>query len=143
MAFTLPHASGNQGDDGVPQQLSIAFEPGLVEQFRSLKDCFAHCVYRARGGVTAVAARLDIQPSHLSEALSGGGDRGRKVDLDWLEDYIAATGDTTPVLYLAARFLAAAGAEQAAAAAQARAILDQLPALLAKLGSGAPPKPRR
>jgi hypothetical protein len=114
--------------------LAIAYEPGLIDQHRSLKECVAACVYRQRGGVTAVAGKLDLSPSHLSEVLGGGGERNRKFDLDELERYVQAYGDTTPILYLCAKYLGDHGSDQAAAAQQLRAVLDQLPALLAAAG---------
>lgn len=98
--------SGKQGDDVIPQlptQLSLALDPQMSERHRSLKSCLAACVYQH--GLERVAAKLDLSPSHLSEALGGGGERGRKVDLDWLERYVETYGDTTPVLYLVAKFL--------------------------------------
>jgi len=64
------------------QQLSLSFDPDLADQHRSLKECVACRVYQQRGGVTAVAGKLDLSPSHLSEVLAGGGDRHRKFDLD-------------------------------------------------------------
>jgi hypothetical protein len=134
MRSTVPHPCGKQGDEAVPQQLAIAYEAGLLDQHRSLKECVAACVYRQRGGITAVAGKLDMSPSHLSEVLAGGGERHRKFDLDEFERYVATYGDTTPILYLVAKYLGQHGTDQAAAAQQLRAMLDQLPSLLAAAG---------
>lgn len=88
-------------------------------------------IYAQRGGVTAVAGKLDMRPSHLSEVLGGGGDRGRKFDLDELERYIEAYQDFTPILYLCAKFLGDQHASQAAATAR---LNEQLQALMETLG---------
>ncbi len=134
MRSSVPPPCGNQGEEVVPQQLAISYEPGLVDQHRSLKECVAACVYRQRGGITAVAGKLDLSPSHLSEVLAGGGERHRKFDLDEFERYVQAYGDTTPILYLCAKYLSSQGTDQAAAALQLRAMLEQLPGLLAAAG---------
>ena len=134
MRSSVPPPCGKQGEQSVPQQMAISYEPGLVDQHRSLKECVAACIYRQRGGLTAVAGKLDLSPSHLSEVLAGGGERNRKFDLDELERYVQAYGDVTPILYLAAKYLGHEGSDQAAAAQQLRAMLDQLPALLAAAG---------
>ena len=138
MRSSVRATCGNHGEDVVPQQMAIAYEPGLLDQHRSLKECVAACIYRQRGGLTAVAGKLDMSPSHLSEVLAGGGDRHRKFDLDELERYVQTYGDPTPILYLAAKCLGDAGTEQVAAAQQLRAMLDNLPALLAAAGVAAP-----
>ena len=114
----------------VSQQLTLSLEPGIATRFRTLKECVATAVYQR--GVVAVAGKIDRQPSHLSEALSGS-DR-RKFDIDDLESYIAATGDTTPVLYLVAKYLRDPLALQQEALAKLAALSDVLPGLLAAAG---------
>lgn len=130
MPGNVPSGCGNQWESAVPQQLTIAFDSDLL-QHRSLKDCVAACVYRQRGGVTAVAGRLDMQPSHLSEVLGGGGERNRKFDLDELEAYVREFNDLTPIHYLVAKYCGDAAAEQAAAQQQLLTLLQQLPSLAA------------
>lgn len=117
-----------------PAQLSLSFDPGLADQHRSLKECVAARVYQQRGGITAVAGRLDLSPSHLSEVLSGGGERNRKFDLDELERYIEAYRDPTPILYLVAKFLPDAATAQASALQQLAAFTEQFPQIVAQLG---------
>lgn len=114
--------------------MTLDFDPGLAEQHRSLKECLAARVYQQRGGLTAVAGRLDMSPSHLSEVLAGGGDRHRKFDLDELERYIETYRDATPVLYLIAKYLPDAAAQHAAAMGRLAELADALPALLAQAG---------
>lgn len=118
-------------------QLSLSFDPGLAEQHRSLKECVACRIYQQRGGVTAVAGKLDMSPSHLSEVLAGGGDRHRKFDLDELEKYIATYRDFTPILYLVAKFMPDASTAHAAALEQLAAFTQQFPVIVAQLGLGA------
>lgn len=83
-------------------QLTLNFEPGLVERYGSLRDCIATGVYQR--GLKRVAIDLDQAPSNLSVQLSD--DPSRRFSVDSLETYIEKTGDKTPVLYLVERFLA-------------------------------------
>lgn len=112
------------------QQLTLSLEPGLAARFGSLKECIAAGVYQR--GVVAVAGKIDRQPSHLSEALSGS-DR-RKLDVDDLEAYVEATGDLRPVHYLIAKFLGDPGVAQQEALAQLAEVTKMLPALMAAAG---------
>lgn len=86
-----------------PSQLTLNFEPGLVERYGSLRDCIATGVYQR--GLKRVAIDLDQAPSNLSVQLSE--DSSRNFSVDSLEKYIEKTGDTAPVMYLIERFLAA------------------------------------
>jgi len=118
----------------LPTQLPLAFDPDLADQHRSLKECVALCIYRQRGGLTAVAGKLDLSPSHLSEQLAGGGDRNRKFDLDTLESYIDEYNDLTPIQYLIAKYMPDQVHTQAAAMASLALLAESLPSLLAQAG---------
>lgn len=110
-------------------QMTLALDPG-VSIHPSLKACVAAGIYQR--GVVAIAGKLDASPSHLSESLSGN-DR-RKFDVDDLEAYIAATGDTTPIQYLVAKFLRDPGVIQQEALTRLVGLAESLPALLAAAG---------
>ena len=101
-------------------QLALNFEPGLAQKYRDLRECFASCVY-ARG-LGRVAAALDVAPSNLSAALSGE----RNLDCSLVEKYMQHFGDTTPALYVAARWLQDADTLQ-------RQALAAIPGLVADL----------
>lgn len=89
------------GSPGISGQLTLELEPGLTERFSSVREVVAQGVYQR--GLKRVAAELDLSPGNLSVALSGDGVRHLSVDA--LERYIVATGDVTPILYLAARYM--------------------------------------
>lgn len=111
-------------------QLALNFEPGLAQRYRDLRECFASCVYGR--GLGRVAAALDVAPSNLSAALSGD----RNLDIAWVERYMAEFGDTTPALYLAARWLQDAGTLQKQAMAAIPGLVAEL-SRLAELAKGA------
>jgi len=118
-------------------QLTLSLEPGVTAH-PSLKACMAAGVYQR--GVTTVAGKLDLSPSHLSEALSGS--ERRKLDVDDLEAYIERTGDTTPIMYLVAKYLRDPGVIQHEALQRLVGLADQLPALLAAAGLAKPGRGR-
>jgi len=114
--------------------LSLHFDPDLADQHRSLKECLAARIYAQRGGVAAVAGKLDLSPSHLSEVLGGGGERNRKLDVDELERYMATYRDFTPILYLVAKFMPDASTAQAQALEQLAKFTEAFPQIVAQLG---------
>lgn len=113
-----------------PQQISLDFEPGLTERYGYLRECVATGVYQR--GLKRVAIDLDVAPSNLSVQLSE--DPSRHFSVDSLERYIEATGDMTPIHYLAERFLSDRAAKQAAASAELLQLFKQLQPALKKAG---------
>jgi hypothetical protein len=125
------------------QQMSLAFEPGLAQRYRRARECLATQVYQR--GLVAVAGKLDMSPSKLTEKLAGASSDGkvRGFTLDELEDYIEQTGDVSVVHYLAEKYCRDPAVQQAEALAQLAAITKQLPALLSLAGLQQAPKGRR
>lgn len=82
-------------------QLTLDFEPGLVERYGSLKECAATGVYQR--GLKRIAIDLDMAPSNLSVQLSE--DSSRHFSVDSLERYMEKTGDHQPIYYLIEKFL--------------------------------------
>lgn len=120
------------------QQLSLMLEPSLATVHPSLKSCLNTCVTGGLG-VVAVAGKLDMSHSHLSESLSGS--ERRKFDVDDLEAYIAATGDTRPIQYLIAKFMRDPQALKQEALAQLVALAEAVGPLM--VAAGIAPKPKR
>lgn len=112
------------------QQLQLSFEPGLAQRYRDVRECFAACVYQR--GLGRVAGAVDVAPSNLSQMLSGE----RNLDVAIVERYMAEFKDTTPAMYLAARFLQDATTVQQQALAQLPALIEQLQRTMAVAGAG-------
>jgi hypothetical protein len=110
------------------QQLALTLEPGLAQKYRDVRECFAACVYRV--GLGRVAAMVDQAPSNLSAMLSGD----RHLPSEVIERYMAGTGDTTPALFWAARYLQDAKTVQQQALSQIPGLVAQLNTLLAVAG---------
>lgn len=112
------------------QQLTLSFEPGLVEIYPSLRECIATGVYQR--GLGKVAIDLDCAPSNLSVQLSA--EPTRKFGVDDLERYIDKTGDTTPIYYLVEKYLHQVEAGHDAALAELGPQLAHFGALLKRAG---------
>lgn len=120
-----------------PQQLTIDFEPGLAERFPSLLDCLRACIYGSRRGLKAVASDMDMSASELGRKLKGGDDDPRRFSVEDLEAYMRATHDTTPVQWLAARYLPTDDQRRQHALATATRLLEDLGPLLQQLKGAA------
>jgi hypothetical protein len=114
--------------------MSLTLDADLLDQHRTLKDCIAASVYRQRGGIHSTAARLDMSPSHLSEVLSGGGERHRKFDVNELVALMELTGDLSPLHWLCARFLSRDDGQRDNSLQQLAKLAEDLPRLLAAAG---------
>lgn len=121
-----PHSPAPAGSP----QLTLSFEPGLVERYGSLRECVATGVYQR--GLKRVAIDLDQAPSNLSVQLSE--DPSRHFSVDSLERYIEKTGDTTPIYYLIERFLSDKQSAAPAAVAQLAELMKQMQPLLRQAG---------
>ncbi len=108
-------------------QLTLEFEPGLVDRYGSLRECVTAGVYHR--GLKRVAADLDKAPGNLSRELGGESDRHFSVEA--LERYIQTQGDLTPIYYLIARYM---GDQSKAEAATLRRVEDLLAEVSALVG---------
>lgn len=112
------------------RQLTLAFDEGLVNAHRNLRDCVAAGIYKR--GLKRIAPDLGLAPGNLSAALSD--DSPRKFCVDELELYIQATGDKTPIHYLVAKYLGDESASRDQALGQVAELLQSLPQMLAAAG---------
>lgn len=117
-------------------QLKMDFEPGITEQFRTLKQCVAAVVYGYRGGLNSVAAACDVSPSTLSRMLNENEDDPRHLPLDFLPSIVEATGDIRPLQWLAAKFLPDDNMRRESALSRIELLLPQLMADVATLKKG-------
>lgn len=111
-------------------QLMLDFEPGLTERFTSLRDCVATGVYQR--GLSRVAIDLNESPGNLSTQL--GEAESRHFSIDKFEQYLAKTGDMTPLYYLCERFLSDKQAKQGAAMNELALMLAKMQPLMKQAG---------
>ena len=116
------------------RQMSLDFTPGLTERYPTLLDCIKACVYSNARPLKTVAADMDMSQSELSRKLSANPDDPRRFSVADLEAYVLATGDTTPITYLAQKFCLDKEAKQREALSALAAMAPQLQALLKAAG---------
>lgn len=117
----------------LPGQLTLSFEPGLVERFPSAMDLVRRVAYGHRNPLKTIAADMDMSQSTLSRKLAQDPDDPRRFSVDDLEAFVTATGDTTVIEYLAAKYLQSDESRRAGAIAAAEGLLRELAAVLPTL----------
>lgn len=111
-------------------QMTLSFEPGLSDRYRSLRECIASGVYKQ--GLSAVAIDLDKAPGNLSVELSD--DPMRKFGVDSFETYLEKSKDYTPIYYLVEKFLGEPTATENAAFDEVRALAQQMQLAMRRAG---------
>lgn len=114
-------------------QLTLNFEPALPERFRTLRDFLAHRVQVQSKPAKTIAADMDMSPSTLSRKLSPGEGDTQRFNVDDLEQYIGATGDTAAIEYLAAKYLCSDESRKVRALARVESLSAELSGLVASL----------
>lgn len=115
-------------------QLTLELQLGLLQRYRSLRECVHHSVLNDRRGVKAVAADCDLSVSELSRRLHPAEGDPRSLDVDLLVQILASTGDLTPLHWLIAKFLPSDETRRQAAVDQLSQLLPRVAELLAAAG---------
>lgn len=115
------------------QQLTLSFEPAVTEQFNSLREYIAHRVQVQAKPAKTIAGDMDMAPSLLSRKLTPSEGDTQRFNVDDLEKYIATTKDTTPIEYLASKYLQSDASRQARAIARVEQLATEMGAALAAL----------
>ena len=116
-----------------PSQLTLDFEPSLPERFGSLRAYLSFRVQELRLNAKDLAGDMDQSPSVLSRKLNPGGDDKQRFNTDDLEGYMRATKDTSPIAYLAAKFMDSDEARRLRAIARVETLAGELERTLATL----------
>lgn len=136
VSFFLRRGSGMNRKDVMsvqPGQLTLCFEPGIVDRFPSAMDVVRRTAYGHRNPLKTIAADMDMSQSTLSRKLAQDPDDPRRFSVDDLEAFVVATGDTTVVEYLAAKYLQSDESRRAGAIAATESLLRELSAMLPTL----------
>jgi hypothetical protein len=118
-------------------QLTLNFEPSLPERFPTLRDFLAHRVQVQRKPAKTIAGDMDMSPSMLSRKLSPGEGDTQRFNVDDLENFIRATGDTSAIEYLAAKYLCSDDSRKARAIARVETLFGELSGLIHHLKGAA------
>jgi hypothetical protein len=117
----------------VPDQLTLHFEPGIVERFPAAMDVVRKVAYGHRNPLKTLAADMDMSESTLSRKLAQNPDDPRRFGLDDLERFVRASGDVTVIEYLAAKYLQTDSQRRESAISAAEGLLRELSAILPAL----------
>lgn len=116
-------------------QLSLDFEPGLLQRYPRWEDTFVTAVYSSKVGLNGVAAAADQSPSELSKRLawrrdSSKGEEPRPLRSCDILDVLDETEDFTPIYWLIERYLKDPEVKRQEAIAKLSVIVPQLEALI-------------
>jgi hypothetical protein len=114
-------------------QLTLNFEPTLPEKYRTLRDFMAHRVQVQAKPAKTIAGDMDMSPSTLSRKLTPGDGDTQRFNVDDLETYINVTKDTSPIEYLASKFLQSDESRKARAIARVENLATELANALAAI----------
>lgn len=115
------------------QQLTLSFEPSLPEKYRSLRDFIAYRVQVQQKPAKTIAGDMDMSPSMLSRKLTPSEGDTQRFNVDDLEQYIGVTGDTSPIEYLASKYLQSDQSRKARAIARVEQLATEMANALASL----------
>ena len=121
-------------------QLTLNFEPSLADRFPTLRDFLAHRVQVQKKPAKTIAGDMDMSPSLLSRKLSPSEGDTQQFNVNDLESYIRATGDTAAIEYLAAKYLFSDADRKAVALARLESLAAEFGAALAGLRATEPKK---
>lgn len=118
-------------------QLTLNFEPSLPDTFPTLRSFLAKQVQVQSKPMKSIAGDMDMAPSTLSRKLTPAENDTQRFNVDDLEIYMRVTGDTTPIEYLASKFLHSDAHRQARAIARVEALATELDRALQSLKAAA------
>lgn len=119
-------------------QLTLNFEASIVERYDTLRAYLAHRVQVQAKPLKTIAADMDMASSTLSRKLSPSDGDTQRFNVDDLEHYIAITGDTAAIDYLAAKYLSSDSDRKARAIDRFERLLAEASATLVTLKQPAP-----
>lgn len=115
-------------------QLTLNFEPGLVERHPTLRHFLAFRSTVVAKPLKVQASDMDLAPSTLSRKLHPSDADTQRMNCDDLEAWLHSTGDAPAVIeYLAAKFLDNDDARKARTLAKVESLLPELAQLVQAL----------
>lgn len=87
------------------QQITINYDAPLTDAYPTCREYVASRVHSQGVPQKSIAADMDYSPSDLTRKLAQSPSDSRRFTLDDLERFIDVTGDTSPIAYLAEKYL--------------------------------------
>ena len=117
--------------------MTLSFEPTLPEQYNTLREFIAYRVQVQQKPAKTIAGDMDMAPSMLSRKLTPSDGDTQRFNVDDLEKYINTTRDTTPIEYLASKYLQSDESRKARAIARVENLATELAQALAQIKGAA------
>ena len=117
--------------------MTLNFEPSLPDKYNTLRDFIAYRVQVQSKPAKSIAGDIDMSPSMLSRKLVPSDGDTQRFNCDDLESYIRATGDTSPIEYLASKFLCSDESRKARCIARVENLATELANALAAIKGAA------
>ncbi|MGE0521391.1 MAG: phage regulatory CII family protein [Candidatus Binatia bacterium] len=86
-------------------QLTLELNLGLLQRYRTLRECVHHTALDYPRGMKALAAECDLSESELSRRLNPTDGDKRSCDVDLAVTIMEVTGDLRPLHWLIAKFI--------------------------------------
>lgn len=117
-----------------PAQLTLSFEPSVVDRFPTLRAFVAHRASVTAKSMKTQAGDMDMAPSTLTRKLNPADGDTQRLNCDDLEAWLASTGEAAAVIeYLAAKFLDTPEARRARVLTKLEGMVPELATLMAAL----------
>jgi hypothetical protein len=88
----------------VLQQLTINFDPDLIAAYPTCRELVQARVHQIGRQQKAIAADMDLSPSHLCRKLAQAPGDSARLTLDDFENYLSTNDDRKPLHYLNAKY---------------------------------------
>lgn len=117
-----------------PAQMTLSFEPSLVDRFPSLRAFVAHRSTVTKKSQKTQAADMDMAPSTLTRKLNPADGDTQRLNCDDLEAWLDSTGEAPAVIeYLAAKYMDTPEARRARLITRLEGMVPELAQALAAL----------
>lgn len=117
-----------------PAQMTLSFEPSLVDRFPTLRHYVAHRSSVTNKSQKVQAADMDMAPSTLTRKLNPAEGDTQRFNLDDLESWLKSTGEASAVIeYLAAKYMDTPEARKSRMLAKLEGMVPELASLMASL----------
>lgn len=107
------------------EQLTLNFTAGLSSVYGSCRELIHARIYQQGRQLKAMAADMDLSPSHLSRKLAQSPNDSMKFTLDDFESYLEKSSDVAPLEYYIDKYLRTAQADELAKLKERIAELEQ------------------
>lgn len=116
------------------QQMTLELHVGILNRYRTLRDCVHHVAMDYPGGMKHLAAECDLSESELSRRLNPSDGDKRSCDVNLTVRIMEITGDLRPLHWLVSKFIPTESDRRQAAVDTLAQMMPRIAELLAAAG---------